>query len=108
MNLFDNNRSSAGKGRTTRNFHRVMKGVVHAQAGKVDKLKKVPLKLGGNWIVVDIVCPLHFVINNGTKQCDQSCGRMSGHHSSMIRHHRSCNCVYEDLDNPHVAVHFLM
>ena len=61
MNLFDNSRSSAGIDRTTRNFHRVidavMKGMmVHAQAGKDDKLKKVALNLGGKWIVVNIVC----------------------------------------------------
>ena len=110
MNLFDNSRSSVGKGRTTRNFHRVvdavMLGMVHAQVGKDDKLKKAPLKLGRKWIVVDIVCPLFFVINNGKQEGDQLCGRMSGHHSSTIRHHRSSTCVYDDLDNPHVGCTF--
>ena len=74
MNQFANSTSEEGKGRTTRNFHKVMdammRGMVEAQAGKDCRLKKVPLKLCGKWIVVDIVCPLLFVINDG-KQGDQ-------------------------------------
>jgi hypothetical protein len=63
------------------------------------------LKLCGKWIVVDIVCPLLFVINGG-KQGDQRCGRMNGHHSSMNRHHQSCNCLCDNLDNPDVECTF--
>ena len=110
MNQFANSTSEEGKGRTTRNFHKVMdammRGMVEAQAGKDCRLKKVPLKLCGKWIVFDIVCPLLFVINDG-KQGDQLCGRMNGHHSSMNRHHRSCDCLFDDLDNPDVECTFL-
>jgi hypothetical protein len=52
------------------------------QAGKDCRLKKVPLKVGAQWIVVDIVCPLLFVINDG-KQGNQLCCRTNGHHRSQ-------------------------
>ena len=98
------------KGRTTRNFHAVMDVILHgmskAQAGDDSRLKNVPLKLGGQWVVVDIVCPLLFVINDG-KQGDQLCCRTNSHHRSTPRHHRSCDCVFEDLDNPDVECSFL-
>jgi hypothetical protein len=59
------------KGRTTRNFLAVMDFILHgmskAQAGGDCCLKSVPLKLGGQWVVVDIICPLLFVINDGNK-----------------------------------------
>ncbi|KAI2499918.1 hypothetical protein MHU86_14539 [Fragilaria crotonensis] len=66
MNSQANNAQS--KGRTTRNFHAVMdvilNGMSKAQAGNDCRLRNVPLKLGGQWVVVDIVCPLLFVIND--------------------------------------------
>jgi hypothetical protein len=109
MNDHDN-RSSAVGGRTTRNFHSIMdvilKGMAVGQAGNDCRLKKVPLKVGYRWIVVDIVCPLLFVINDG-KQGDQLCGRANGHHPSQRRHHRSCDCQFDDLDNPDVKCTFL-
>lgn len=111
MNEDANNRKGMEAGRTTRNFHSVMdaifKGMAIGQAGNDCRLKKVPLKVGDRWIVVDIVCPLLFVINDG-KQGDQLCGRANGHHRSQRRHHRSCNCVFENLDNPDVKCTFLM
>lgn len=109
MNAVANSQSSQ-KGRTTRNFHRIMdvilQGLKSAQAGEDRRLKGVPVKLGGKWLVVDIVCPLLFVINDG-KQGDQLCGRVNGHHRSTRRHHRSCDCVYEDLSNANVQCTFL-
>jgi hypothetical protein len=66
------------KGRTTRYFHAVMGVIMHgmskAQASGDYRLKSVPLKPGGQLVVVDIVCPLLFVINDG-KQGDQPCCR---------------------------------
>jgi hypothetical protein len=76
------------------------------QAGLGDRLKQVPLKLGDRWFVVDLVCPLLFVINDG-KQGDQLCCRINGHHSSTLRHHRSCDCLYENLDVPDFECTFL-
>ncbi|KAI2491812.1 hypothetical protein MHU86_22751 [Fragilaria crotonensis] len=109
MNSFAN-ACAEEKGRTTRNFHKVMDvmmaGWVKCQAGLDDRLKHVPLKLGDRWFVVELVCPLLFVINDG-KQGDQLCCRINGHHSSTLRHHRSCDCLYEDLDNPDVECTFL-
>ena len=74
MNNFD--RIGEGKGRTTRNFHKVMDtlmaGLAKAQAGLDNRLKQVPLKLCDRWFVVELVCPLLFVINDG-KQGDQLC-----------------------------------
>jgi hypothetical protein len=109
MNSFAN-ASSEDKGRTTRNFHKVMDvmmaGWAKGQAGLDDRLKQVPLKLGNRWFVVEVVCPLLFVINDG-KQGDQLCCRVNGHHSSTLRHHRSCDCLYEDLDSPEVVCRFL-
>ena len=109
MNHFANS-TSEGKGRTTHNFHKVMnammRGMVKAQAGKDCRLKNIPLKLCRKWIVVDIVCPLLFVINDG-RQGDELCGRMNGHHGSMNRHHQSCDCLFDDLDNPDVESTFL-
>ncbi len=68
------NASKEEKGRTTRNFHKVMDvmsaELVKGQAGLDDRLKRVPLKLGDRWFVVDVACPLLFVINDG-KQGDQ-------------------------------------
>jgi hypothetical protein len=108
MNSYAN--STGSKGRTTRNFHKVMdvilKGLATGQAGEDRRLKKVPLKVGAHWIVVDIVCPLLFVINDG-KQGDQLCCRTNGHHRSQRRHHRSCDCGFDDLDNPDVQCTFL-
>ncbi|KAI2510330.1 hypothetical protein MHU86_4054 [Fragilaria crotonensis] len=93
-----------------RNFHAVMdvilNGMSKAQAGNDGRLKNVPLKLGGQWVVVDIVCPLLFVINDG-KQGDQLCCRTNSHHRSTPRHHRSCDCVFDNLDNPNVECSFL-
>ncbi|KAI2506118.1 hypothetical protein MHU86_8349 [Fragilaria crotonensis] len=93
-----------------RNFHAVMdvilNGMSKAQAGNDCRLRNVPLKLGGQWVVVDIVCPLLFVINDG-KQGDQLCCRTNSHHRSTPRHHRSCDCVFDDLDNPNVECSFL-
>jgi hypothetical protein len=110
MNNLANVRTNSERGRTTRNFHSVMdvifKGMVLCQAGDDPRLENVPLKVGGMWIVVNIVCPLLFVINDG-KQGDQLCGRMNGHHRSQRRHHRSCNCMFEDLDNADVQCAFL-
>jgi hypothetical protein len=109
MNSFAN-ANSEEKGRTTRNFHKVMDvmtaGLVKVQAGFDNRLKQVPLKLGDRWFVVELVCPLLFVINDG-KQGDQLCCRVNGHHSSILRHHRSCDCLYEDLDNADVQCQFL-
>ena len=103
------NRSTVG-GRTTRNFHSVMdvifKGMAVEQAGNDCQVKKVPLKVGYRWIVVDIVCPLLFVIHDG-KQGDQLCCRANGHHRSERRHHQSCDCQFDDLDNPDVQCTFL-
>ena len=111
MNEDVNNRKSTVPGRTTRNFHKVMdvifKGMGIAQRGDDSRLKKVPLKFGDRWIVVNIVCPLLFVINDG-KQGDQLCCRANGHHRSQRRHHRSCDCLFEDLDNPNVKCSFLI
>jgi hypothetical protein len=76
------------------------------QAGLDDCLKQVPLKLGDRWFVVELVCPLLFVINDG-KQGDQLCCRINGHHSSTLRHHRSCDCLYENLDDPDFECTFL-
>ena len=99
------------KGRTTRNFHKVMdvllKGMAEGQAGKDCRLKNVPLKLCGRWFLLDIVCPLLFVINDG-KQGDQLCCHVNGHHSSICCHHSwSCDCLFDDLDNPEVECSFL-
>ncbi len=95
MNSFTN-ASAEEKGRTTRNFHKVMDvmmaGLVKGQTGLDDRLKRVPLKLGDRWFVVEVVCPLLFVINDG-KQGDQLCCRVHGHHSSILRHHCSCDCL---------------
>jgi hypothetical protein len=56
MNQFANSTSEEGKGRTTRNFHKVMdammRGMVEAQAGKDCRLKKVPLKLCGSGLLL--------------------------------------------------------
>ena len=108
MNSHANNTHT--KGRTTRNFHKVMdvllKGMAEGQAGKDCRLKNVPLKLCGRWFFLDIVCPLLFVINDG-KQGDQLCCRVNGHHSSIRRHHRSCDCLFDDLDNPEFECSFL-
>ena len=65
MNNFD--RIGEGKGRTTRNFHEkvmdtMMAGLAKAQAGLDNRLKQVPLKLCERWFVVELVCPLLFVI----------------------------------------------
>ena len=101
--------SQSQKGRTTRNFHRIMdvilQGLKSAHTGEDCCLKGAPVKLGGKWLAVDIVCPLLFVINDG-KQGDQLCGRVNGHHNSTRRHHRSCDCVYEDLSNAKVQCTF--
>jgi hypothetical protein len=43
----------------------ILKGKAKGQAGNDPCLKKVPWKIGGRWIVVDIVCPMLFVINDG-------------------------------------------
>ena len=108
MNSFD--RIGEGKGRITRNFHQVMDtlmaGLAKAQAGLDSRLKQVPLKICGRWFVVELVCPLLFVINDG-KQGDQLCCRLMSHHSSVFRHHRSCDCLYNDLDNPDFQCTFL-
>ena len=108
MNAHANN--AFPKGRTTRNLHKmldaILGGMSHAQQGKDTRLLNVPIKIGHQWLFVDIVCPLLFVINDG-KQGDQLCGRFNGHHRSTIRHHRSCNCCFEDLDNPNVTCTFL-
>ena len=108
MNASSNKRNQ--KGRTTRNFHSVMdvilQGMVTAQSGTDARLCNVPLRLNGMWYTVDIVCPLLFVINDG-KQGDQLCCRFSGHHANTRRHHRSCHCEYEDLDQPHLECTFL-
>ena len=108
MNTDTNNR--ADMGRTTRNFHKVMdvifKSMAMGQSGKDDRLTNVPLKFGDRWIAVDIVCPVLFVINDG-KQGDQLCGRVSGHHRSTRRHHRSCDCLFDDLDKSDVQCSFL-
>ena len=77
-----------------------------AQAGNDSRLKNVPLKLGGRWVVVDVVCPMLFVINDG-KQGDQLCCRTNSHHRSTPHHHRSCDCVFKNLDNPDVECSFL-
>ena len=42
-----------------------------------------------------------------SKQGDQLCGRMNGHCSSMNHHHQSCDCLFDDLDNPDVECTFL-
>ena len=108
MNSYAN--STQTKGRTTRNFHHVMdvifKGMAKGQAGRDVRLKNVPLKVGSRWIIVEVVCPLLFVINDG-KQGDQLCCRANGHHPSIRRHHRSCDCLFDDLDNPDVQCTFL-
>ncbi len=85
----------------------IMAGWVKCQAGSSDdRLKHIPLKLGDRWFVVELVCPLLFVINNG-KQGDQLFCQINGHHSSTFCHHRSCDCLYEDLDDPDVERTFL-
>lgn len=108
MNAHANN--AFPKGRTTRNLHKILDailgGMSHAQQGRDPRLWNVPIKIGAQWLCVDIVCPLLFVINDG-KQGDQLCGRYNGHHRSTVRHHRSCNCSFEDLDNPNITCSFL-
>ena len=62
MNSFAN-ASAQEKGRTTRNFHKVMDvmmaGWAKGQAGLDDCLQQVPLKLGDRWFVVEVVCPFY-------------------------------------------------
>ena len=110
MNSHANSCKSTVAGRTTRNFHSIMdvifRGMAREQAGNDPRLKKFPLKIGGRWIVVDFVCPLLFVIIDG-KQGDQLCGRVNGHHKSQRCHHRSCNCEFDDLNNPDIQFTFL-
>jgi hypothetical protein len=111
MNSFAN-ASTEEKGRTTHNFHKVMDvmmaGWVKGQAGLDDRLKQVPLKLGDRWFVVKLVCPLLFFINDGKQEGDQLCCRINGHHSSTLRHHRSCDCLYENLDDSDFECTFLI
>ena len=47
-----------------------------------------------------------FVINDG-KQGDQLCCCVNGHHSSICCHHQSCDCLFDDLDNPEFQCTFL-
>jgi hypothetical protein len=98
------------KGRTTRNFHAVMDVILHgmskAQAGGNCRLKIFLLKRGGQWVVVDIICPLLFAINDG-KQGNQLCCHTNSHHRSTPWHHRSCDYVFDNLDNPDVQCSFL-
>jgi len=98
------------KGRTTRNFHAVMdvilQGMINAQNGTDKRLHNVTLRLNGMWYTVEIICPLLFVINDG-KQGDQLCCRFNGHHAKTRRHHRSCDCTYEELDQPDLVCEFL-
>ena len=78
------------RGCTTRSFHKVMDviftGLAECQAGKDSRLRNVPLQIGGKWIVVDIVCPLLFVLYDG-KQGGQLCCRVNGHHPNQRHHH---------------------
>jgi hypothetical protein len=108
MNAHANN--AFPKGRTTRNLHKILdtilEGMRNAQQGTDTRLLNVPIKIGQRWYCVDIICPLLFVINDG-KQGDQLCGRFNGHHRSTVRHHRSCNCSFADLDNPSISCSFL-
>jgi hypothetical protein len=63
------NAGTEEKGRTTRNFHKVMDimmaGWEKGQAGLDERLKHVSLKLADRWFVVELVYPLLFVINDG-------------------------------------------
>jgi hypothetical protein len=67
MHSYSNNTGS--KGRTTCNIHKgtdvILKSLATAHEGKDCRLQKVPLKVGAQWIVVNTVCPLLFVINDG-------------------------------------------
>jgi hypothetical protein len=62
----------------------MMAGWVTCQA--VDNfLSQIPFKLGNRWFVVELVCPLLFVINGG-KQGDHLCCQINGQHSSTYGH----------------------
>ena len=104
------NIASGEKGRSTRNFHAVMdvimKGMAKAHTGEEPRLNNVPIKFGTTWWQVDIVCPLLYVINDG-KQGDQLCCRFNNRSSHVKRHHRSCDCVFSELDNPDVLCNFI-
>jgi hypothetical protein len=84
----------------------ILNGMTKANKGDEPQLLGVPVKLGTKWVKVDIICLLLFVINDG-KQGDQICGRFVGHSPHTVCHHRSCDCVYDDLDIPDVACRFL-
>ena len=99
------------KGRTTRNFHKVMdvllKGMTEGQAGKDCRLKNVPLKLCGKLFLSILRVPCFLSLTMASKKGDQLCCRVNGHHSSIRHHHRSCDCPFDDLDNPEFQCQFL-
>ena len=54
--------------RITRHFHNVMDtdgrfGKGTSRSGLDSRLKQVPLEICGRWFVLELVCPLLFVIN---------------------------------------------
>ena len=78
------------------------------QAGEDDHLRQIPLKLGDRCFVVEVVHALLFVINDGKHGDQELCCQDNGYHSSILCHHFSCDCLYEDLDSPEVLCKFLL
>jgi hypothetical protein len=73
-------------------MHVILVDVATVQLGRDHCLKKkVPLKVGDRWIVLDIACPLLFIISDG-KQPDHlcCCCCTEGHRPSHHRQQRSC------------------
>lgn len=89
-------------GYATRNFHRcldvMLKGLRECQNGVDIRLNNVPMKLMRKWVTANIATPLLIFINDG-KQGDILCGRFTNHRNGVMKHHRSCDQSFENLDN---------
>ena len=92
------------KGASCRNMHRQLDVLLHGlycvQHGQDDRLKNVCITLDDKQYLMDVICPILFIIGDG-KSNDVLTGRYSSHTEGVKRHCRACYCGIDSLDHPY-------
>ena len=94
------------KGATCRNMHRQLDVLLHGlycvQQGHDDRLKNVWITLDDKQYLMDVICPIFFIIGDG-KSNDVLTGRYSSHTEGVKRHCLACYCGVDSLDHPYLS-----
>ena len=94
---------TAPVGHSTAVMHRqlevLLSGIAACNNGTDTRLQNKVITINGISKIVDIMCHVNYIILDAAEG-DIICCRQGTHHPSSLRHCRTCDCAYANLDDP--------